>query len=149
MTVFYDLLDLIKDQLELDDFVNTVNFGSVDDVLLEKQDIYPYSHIILNSATHEGSYYRFNLSVIAMDIVDISKDEVTDIFIGNDNLHDVLNTQLAVLTRMIEVIRKDASTTVQLDGNPTLEHFTDRFEHGVAGWTATFDILMRHDMTKC
>ena len=32
----------------------------------------------------------FNISILAMDIVDESKDEVTDIFVGNDNEQDVL-----------------------------------------------------------
>lgn len=150
MNGFYYLLDTLKTQLELDDFVNTVNFGGIDEVLLQKQDIYPYSHILLNQATYEGSYIRYNVSVIAMDIVDISKTEVTDIFIGNNNLHDVLNTQEAVLVRMLEVFRRNTeATTLMLDGTPTLEHFTDRFEHGVAGWTATFDVLIKHGMTRC
>lgn len=150
MTVFYDLLDKIKTQLQADDFVNTVNFGGIDDILLQKQDIYPYSHILINSATYEGATIRFNMSVISMDIVNISNDEVTDIFVGNDNLHDILNTQLAVQTRMLEVLRRGADYhTYFFDGNADLEHFTDRFEHGVAGWTSTFDILVNHAMTKC
>ena len=150
MTSFYDVTQTIKDQLLLDDNCNTVNFGNIDDVLLNKQDIYPYSHLILNQATYEGKLMRFNLSVICMDIVDISNDTTTDIFLGNDNLHDVLNTQLAVITRLLEVLRKSSTAnTFMLDGNATLENFTDRFEHGVAGWTATFDIVINHAMTKC
>lgn len=150
MTTFYDLIETLKDQLELDDFVNTVNFGGIDDVLLQKQDIYPYSHILLNNATYEGAIIRFNMSVICMDIVDITNDAVTDIFVGNDNLHDVLNTQLAVITRLLEVLRRgDDANTFYLGDAPSLEHFTDRFEHGVAGWTATFDISIKHSMTRC
>lgn len=150
MTVFYDILDTLKTNLEADTFVNTVNFGGIDDVLLQKQDIYPYSHILLNSATYDGALIRFNFSVITMDIVDVSNDSVTDIFIGNDNLHDVLNTQLAVQTRLLEVLRRgDDHWTYNFDGTADLEHFTDRFEHGVAGWTSTFDLVAKHGMTKC
>ena len=147
MTVFYDILDTIKTQLEADDFVNTVNFGGVDEALLEKKDMYPYSHLILNSADLDGAIFRFNFSIIAMDIRDISNDETTNIFIGNDNLHDILNTQLAVLTRLKMVL--DSNDSFTIDGNTTFEHFTDRFEHGVAGWTMTFDILIKHNMTRC
>lgn len=150
MTTFYDLTQTIKTQLLLDDYCNTVNFGNIDEVLLNKQDIYPYSHLILNSAEYEGKVIRFNVSVICMDIVDISNDTTTDIFIGNDNLHDVLNTQLAVITRLLDVLRKGSSAnTFMLSDTANLEHFTDRFEHGVAGWTATFDITIQHGMTKC
>ena len=105
---------------------------------------------ILNGATYEGNLLRFDVSVIAMDIVDISNDKTTDIFIGNDNLQDVLNTQLAVLVRLLEVLRRgENANTFRLDGTPSFEHFTDRFEHGVAGWTVTLDIVVPHGMTIC
>lgn len=47
-----------------------------------------------------------HVSIVAMDIVDISKSEATDIFIGNDNEQDVLHTQLAVLNRAYEMLRR-------------------------------------------
>lgn len=150
MRAFYEITQTIKNTLLLDEFCNTVNFGGIDEVLLSKQDIYPYSHLILNGATYEGNTLRFDISVIAMDIVDISNDKTTDIFIGNDNSQDVLNTQLAVLVRMLEVLRRgENANTFKLDGTPSFEHFTDRFEHGVAGWTVTFDIVVPHGMTIC
>ena len=150
MRGYYIVTKTIKEQLELDKFVNTVNTGTIDEVLLRKADLYPYSHIIVNNSTYHGSTWGFNLSVICMDIVDLSKDEVTDIFLGNDNQQDVLNTQLAVINRMLEVLRRGANTKdYVLDGAPSCEPFIDRFEHGVAGWTVTFDILVPNDMTVC
>lgn len=150
MTVFYDVLDKIKTQLEADDFVNTVNFGTIDEALLNKQDIYPYSHFDVESVTHEGNTLRFSISIVAMDIEDISPDEETDIFIGNTNLHDIWNTQLAVLTRVIDVLRRGSDmNNYQIDGNPSFEKFNERFEHGTAGWICTFDLLTPNTMTVC
>ena len=150
MRGYYIVTKTIKEQLELDKFVNTVNTGTIDEVLLNKADLYPYSHIIVNNSSYNGSTWSFNLSVICMDIVDLSKDEVTDIFLGNDNQQDVLNTQLAVINRMLETLRRGANTKDYiLDGAPNCEPFVDRFEHGVAGWTVTFDILVPNDMTVC
>jgi len=85
-----------------------------------------------------------------MDIVDLSKDETQDVFLGNDNQQDVLNTQLAVINRMLEVLRRGEETNLyQLESNPNCEPFIDRFEHGVAGWTVTMDVLIANDMTVC
>ena len=125
MTGFYDITKTIKEQLELDDFVNTVSEGDIFDVDLKKQSIFPISHIMVNSCTHEGNVLRFNISVIAMDIVDKTNDENLDAFVGNDNEHDVLNTQLAVLVRMLEVMnRGDLRNGVyELSGTPTIEPF--------------------------
>jgi hypothetical protein len=88
---------------------------------------------------------------MAMDIVDISKDETTSLFDGNDNELDVLNTQLAILNRVYEMLRRGDlyDDSFQVTGAPNCEPFIDRFENKLAGWTMTFDVLFPNDMTIC
>ena len=90
---FYQVTQKIKDQLLLDENVTTVTTGDITDVDLSKQTIFPLSHLIINNATQEDGVWRFNMSILAMDIVDVSKEPTTDIFIGNNNEQDILNTQ--------------------------------------------------------
>ena len=151
MQGFYNITTVIKNQLLQDPFCNTVTIGDLFEVDLRKQTIFPLSHIIVNSADLENNVWRFNMSVISMDIVDKSKELTTDHFTGNDNEHDVLNTQHAVLNRLLEVLRRGSlyEEHYHLDGNPSLEPFTERFENYLAGWTATFDVLIPNDMTAC
>lgn len=147
MTGYYDILNYIKLELELIPFVTTVTQGAIDDVDLNKQTLFPLSHIITNSATPTSNTLTFNMSVIAMDIVDISKSETTDIFVGNDNELDVLNTQLAVLDRLYR--RIDQSDINIEISNPSFEPFTERFENLLAGWVLTFDVTIYNDMSVC
>jgi hypothetical protein len=150
MQAYYNVLKTIKDQLELDEFCNTVTQGDIDDIDLAKQTIFPLSHIIINSVTKRGNTLAFSMSLICMDIVDKSSDEVTDIFIGNDNEQDVLNTQLAVALRALEVFeRGSGQDTFQMRGEPTLEPFTERFENYLAGWAVSFEVLVPNTMTIC
>jgi hypothetical protein len=151
MVGFYTIIDKLKTELNSSPFVNSVTEGSIFNVDLAKQTIFPLSHIMVNTATFEENVMRFNVSIIAMDIVDISKDETTDVFRGNDNEQDVLNTQLAVLQRVYEVMRRGTLYTelFQVDGNPSCEPFTERFENLLAGWTMTFDVLVPNQMSIC
>jgi len=151
MKGFYNLTDKLKDALIAEPFVNTVTFGSLDDVDLNKQTIFPLSHIIVNNTTVGSKTLTFNVSILAMDIVDISKAKTTDIFVGNDNEQDVLNTQLALLTRVINTLQRgDLYTELyQVEGDVNCEPFVDRFENKLAGWAATFDVLIQNDMTIC
>ena len=150
MTAYYDILNTIKAQLEADVFVNTVTQGDIFDIDLTKQTIFPLSHVMVNSVNRESNILRFSVTVMCMDIVDKSKEETTDIFRGNDNEQDVLNTQLAVSLRMLEIFdRGDNVRTFRIDGDPTIEPFTERFENYLAGWAVTFDILVPNDMTIC
>jgi hypothetical protein len=93
----------------------------------------------------------FNMTVFVMDQVDISKDEPTDLFIGNNNEMDVLNTTLASLMRFSKQIRvgQVSEDGFQLQGTPTYEPFAERFKDYVAGWAMTFNIQTSHGMTIC
>ena len=148
---FYLLTETIEAQLLADVNVNTVSTGDIYDIDLSKQSIFPLSHIIINNVSAEEQVLRFNISVLSMDVVDESKEKTTDIFRGNNNEQDILNTQLGVLNKLVMVLRKGDLYNNQyaLDGNANCEPFYDRFENKVAGWTASFDVLVANDITIC
>lgn len=148
---YYILTEAIKNQLLNDVNVNTVTTGDIFDIDLSKQSIFPLSHIVINNVSTQESVLTFNISVLSMDIVDESKEETTDIFRGNNNEQDVLNTQLQVLNKLIQVLRKGVLYTdqYQLDGDANCEPFYERFENKLAGWTATFNVFVNNDITIC
>ena len=148
---YYQLTSTIEEQLRSTEFTNTVSIGDISKVNLNKQDIFPLAHMIVNSVTAEENVLRFNISILACDIVDQSKDITTDRFTGNDNEQDILNTQLLVLNKLIQKLRMGSLHTdmYQLDGDPTLSPFSDRFENELAGWTADITILIYNDIYIC
>jgi len=148
---FYQLTQTIKDELLQDKNINTVTTGDITDVNLNKQDIFPLGHIIINSVIDQENVLSFNISILACDIVNQSKELTVDRFTGNNDVQDILNTQLAVLNRLVQRLRKGNlySDMYQLEGNPSLTPFYDRFENQLAGWTATMDILIYNDIYIC
>jgi len=148
---YYQLTSTIEEQLRSTEFTNTVSIGDISKVNLNKQDIFPLAHMIVNSVTTEEQVLRFDISILACDIVDQSKDITTDRFTGNDNEQDILNTQLLVLNKLIQKLRMGSLHTdmYQLDGNPSLTPFSDGFENELAGWTADITILIYNDIYIC
>ena len=151
MKGFYQVTETIKNQLLADVNVNTVTSGDITRIDLSKQTMFPLSHIIVNNVGNEDNILRFNLSVLSMDVVDFSKEETVDIFRGNNNEQDILNTQLAVLNKLVQVLRGGTlhQDLYQLDGTPNLELFYDRFENEMAGWALTFDVLIPNEIDIC
>ena len=151
MQGFYQVTQAIKDQLLTDPNVKSVTTGDITNIDLSKQTIFPLSHMIIGNVNNEDNVLRFSLSILAMDIVNVSKEQTEDIFIGNNNEQDILNTQLAVLNKLVQVLRGgDLHTNkYQLDGTPTFEPFYDRFENEIAGWALTFDVLIQNDISIC
>ncbi len=148
---FYQLTETIKTQLLADINVNTVTTGDITDINLGKQDMFPLSHIIVNNVVVNEQTLDFNISILSCDIVNQSKLETTDIFTGNNDVQNILNTQLSVLNKLIQKLRMGNLHTdmYQLDGSPSLDPFYDRFENQLAGWTATMNIKIYNDIYIC
>ena len=147
MRQFYNITKTIKDTLEAHSQVNVVTFGDIFEIDLNKQTIFPLSHITVNQATFEGQTVRMSITLIAMDIVDETKEDPrsqNEPFFGTSNEQDILNTQLAVINDVVTELGKGTLYTdlYQLDGNPSCVPFSERFENLLAGWTATFDVLL-------
>jgi hypothetical protein len=151
MKGFYTVLETIKNNLLLDVDVKTVTTGDITKIDLSKQTIFPLSHIIVNNVGNEDNILRFSLSILSMDIVNVSKEETTNIFRGNDNEQDILNTQLLVLNKLVQVLRGGNlhQDKYQLDGTPSFEPFYDRFENEMAGWALSMDIIVPNEITIC
>lgn len=152
MKGFYEISQAIKNQLDDDAFVNTVTIGDIFKIDLNKQTIFPLSHIMINSANYNGKTFNYNVSVLCMDIVDESKEATTDLFRGNDNEQDVLHTQEMVARRLLEMLNRGDlyDDGFQLTNNSaSIEYFVDRFENKIAGVTMTFDVMTFNDMTIC
>lgn len=148
---FYLITQTIKDTLLADINVNTVTTGDLTEVDLSKQTIFPLSHLIINTVTVQEQVLNISLTLLSMDIVDVSKDVVADIFVGNDNEQDVLNTQLAVQNKLFGKLRQGTlfNDNYQLVGDPSCEPFYDRFENEMAGWSATFNVQIPNDINLC
>lgn len=151
MQVYYNILEMIRTQLLGDVNVNTVTTGDIFDVDLDKQTIFPLSHVMVNQATRKDRVYTLNISVLLMDIVDKVNHEATDKFRGNDNEQDVFNTQLSVGGRLVEMLKRGdlRDDNFELTNDPNFEPFTERFENSLAGWALTFDVDVPNTMTVC
>ena len=151
MNSFYNIIDKIKEVVTAEPFNHEITFGDIADIDLKKQSLFPLSHVMINSATINNNYVTFNMTIFFMDLVDISNEQVTDLYRGNDNRQDILNTQLALATRVIRVLQKSDlyKDKFELINSATCEPFTERFDNMLCGWAVTFDCGTNDEMTYC
>jgi|688.fasta_scaffold69051_4 hypothetical protein len=140
---YFKILDTLRAQLQATNLISTITDGQISDIDLAKQTIFPLAHIIINSASIEGKMQRFNITVLAMDILD-SKEKY-------DLEPSIMNAMLQALNRVHDIMKRGDLNPdyIMMDGDSTLEPFTDRFENKLAGWAMTFDVIMPSDMTIC
>lgn len=151
MNGYLTIIDKIKAQLETEEFVNSITEGSLLDIDLNKQTIFPLVHIIVNNFTFNEQTITCNLSILAMDNVDISKELVDDVYLGNDNKQYVLNTTLLILNRLYQQLKRGDlyDDNYQVLDTAIVEPFEERFENYIAGNTMTIDVVFQNDMSIC
>lgn len=150
MKAYTYLIDTLREAFEDIPLVTSITTGSLDDIDNYKQTLFPLVHIIVNNMSPESNILRFNVTIMAMDVVDISQGEITDRFRGNDNEQEVLNTTAIILIRVAELLRRgELNDRLEILGNASCEPFTERFENLLAGWAMTLDIILPNEMSIC
>lgn len=151
MKGYYNLTDTLYNFLITDALVNQVSKGSLDKITNAKKDMYPLAHVMIDSGAFESNTIRFQVVLIVMDILDYTKENLTDLYYGNNNEDDIHNQTIMICQRVFEDMRRgqmNEEYSIESD-TATFDLFTDKFTDDVAGCTMTFDVIMRNDMTIC
>ena len=153
MRQVYTVLDKLKEILRANGITKTVTFGDLTEVDLNKTTIFPLSHIAFGNVTFSEHILSASIRILCLDIVDVTKEKQTeDMMFGNDNLQDILNTQLQVVNDIQQEMRRgDAfSDNFQITTNVVAEPFLDNFENQLAGWGVTINIeVPTNELSLC
>jgi len=151
MRAVYEVLDKIKDKLRQSPNIQTVSFGDIMEVDLNKTTMYPLAHIGMGDVSFQEHTLRINLNLLLLDIVDDNRDPSTeDEFYGNTNLQDILNTLLAEANILVSDLKRGNSFTelYQIETDIVARPFLDRFENQLAGWGMDLIIIFPNNNTS-
>jgi len=148
----YDILDVLRDELRSHPAVNTVSYGDITDLDLDKTTMFPLSHLLIDSASYGERTITFSIKLLCADIVDYNQSENQfDEFYGNDNLHDVMNTQFQVINSLItKLMRGDLfKSNYQVTSTPSAEPFKESYGNVLAGWSTVIQIEVPNGVSIC
>ena len=152
MKSVYYILDEIRDHLRANGITNTVSFGDLSEIDTNKTTIFPLVHMDVENASPRGNVIEFRLLILSMGIVDQDyEEEAVDEFFGGNNLHDVYNEQLYVLTNLVETLRRGDlwDEQIRVVGDPEFQPFENRFDNQLAGWGGTITIQLPNNVSIC
>ncbi len=153
MRQVYTILDKIKTILRANGITKTVTFGDLTQVDLNKTTMFPLTHIFFGNVTFSDHIMSASVRILCLDVVDITKEKQTeDMTFGNDNLQDVLNTQLQVVNDIQQEMRRgnSFSDNFQVTSDIVAEPFQDNFENQLAGWGVTINIQVpTNELSLC
>ena len=153
MRQVYTVIDKLRVKIKENGITNTVTFGDILEVDLDKTTIFPLSHISMGDVLVSPHIINATIQLLCLDVVDkVSELTDDDIFYGNDNLQDILNTQLQVVNDIQQELRRGDlfEDNLQLTTDVTASPLIDNYENQLAGWAVTINIEMpNNEHTIC
>jgi hypothetical protein len=147
----YRVIDAIKVELESNPFCNKVTLGEMTEVDLAKMTTFPLANITMDNVTHSENSFTFQITIVNVDIVEISKDLPADNIYGNDNLIYIWTNQLYVINRLVARLREGNINDYiwQLEGDIQSDFINKEMENMLAGYSTTFNVTIPNDISKC
>lgn len=164
MRKVYDVITAVRNHFEYNDtFTNKVVFGDIDDVDLNKVQMFPLTQFWMQNSTFNRRTIQFTLNFLFLDVVDDDNTNIKgglfdlsksgDSFFGNSNFIDVLNQQHSVATDFLVSLTdyrgELAEQKYVLIGEPSAEMLYEKFENKLAGWGVSVTIEVPNDTAIC
>jgi hypothetical protein len=153
MRQIYEITDTVRNSISSNGITNKVTFGDLLQVDLDKTTMFPLAHITIGTSVFSDSTITIPLNILFIDIVDVNKEPTDDdIFYGNDNLQDVLNTQFQAANLIQSELRRGDlfDSLYQVLDDVSADPFLDNFENQLAGWSVDLNIVLpNNDISVC
>ena len=154
-SLYYNALDYFKTIMTNHPGIEVVTQGDIFDVDTEEYPAYPIGNILITNAVFNDSVTRYTCQLIVADKTKLKNNESTGPFnkqvipfFGKDDAVDIHANTLSIINDLLSYT-KYAVTNFEIDGDINCEAFKDRFENGLAGWVATFDLTTHNDRPRC
>ncbi len=143
MREFYTVIDFLKNLLQEDINVHTILHGLKSTMDINKKNIFPISHIQVTNSTIQTGYVGFTFEIVAVDLRNVSKQMVTDKWLGNDNELDNLNTTHAILNRLLTKLRNTRNDfRIELNNEPTCQPIIFEETNLLDGWRTEIELII-------
>ena len=151
MREFYTTIDFLKSLLQEDINVHTILHGLKSTMDINKKNIFPIAHIQVTNSTIQTGYVGFTFEVVAVDLRNISKQMVTDKWLGNDNELDNLNTTHAILNRLLTKLRNTRNDfKIELNNEPSLQPIIFEETNLLDGWRTEIELIIpNYEINVC
>tara|TARA_R110000744_G_scaffold284980_1_gene396455 strand:- start:351 stop:806 length:456 start_codon:yes stop_codon:yes gene_type:complete len=145
MIAYSELLRHIKSLADAEDYINTATMG--EELDLNMSNIFPLFNVDITGASFtSNATVSFDVTMVALDVRSINKENNTDKYYGNDNEIDNHNGTITVLNNIwVKMHREFAKNNITSSDNPSLEQITFSDKNLLDGWSISFTVELPSD----
>lgn len=154
-TLYYNALDYFETIMSNHPQITKVTTGELGDVDDREFPMYPLGNINILSSTISNSTTIHEIQLVIADKIK-NKDnesnpltnEQTISFYGVDDVIDILANTLGIINDLTSYTQYSVASFDIVD-DIICEPFMDRFNNGLAGHVATFNLVTHNDRPRC
>lgn len=145
---YNNVIDALKCVALSHGMVNNVSSGTVDEVDISANSVYPLVHIVPGNVTAGVQQLTFEFNILAMDLVKV--DDSNEQQVLSDTLQILIDIIAQYKNGLMLGVKQNEGIYGQSDDKDfTLEPFTERFDNVVSGFNCSFSITVPGTYFAC
>ena len=154
-SLYYNVLNYFKTIMRNHPSIQSVTYGDIDTIDDKQYPEYPLGNILITDTSFGTSTTTFNIQLIVADKQKVLNNESsgstnaqTIPFYGVDDMVDIHANTLSILNDLTAYTQRGVAG-FEINGDIVCTPFSDRFNNGLAGWSATFELTTHNDKNRC
>jgi hypothetical protein len=154
-TLYYNVLEYFKTIMTNHPSISRVSQGDIQTIDTDEFSQYPIGNVMITDANLGINTTDFTVQLIIMDKQKLRNNDSTGPtnqqtipFFGVDDMVDIHANTLAILNDLTAYTQRSVQS-FSIDENILCTPFADRFNNGLAGWSATFTLTTHNDKNRC
>jgi hypothetical protein len=154
-SLYYNVLNYFKTIMNNHPSIGHVTQGDIFSIDTREFPMYPIGNVLISNATFGTSTTDYRVQLIVADKVKNGNDDSfgasnsqTIPFFGYDDMVDIHANTLSVLNDLTAYTQRSVDG-FEINGDISCTPFADRFDNGLSGWSAEFDLTVHNDKNRC
>jgi hypothetical protein len=154
-SLYYNVLDYFKEIMSNHPSINQVSQGDIFEIDDYEFPYYPLGNILITDARFNNTQTIYTCQLIVADKVKLKNDESqgrtnaqTVPYFGTDDTVDIHANTLSIINDLLSYTQYSVQA-FDINNEIRLTAFKDKFDNGLAGWVANFELIAHNDRPRC
>ena len=154
-SLYYNVLNYFKTIMTNHPAIQSVSQGDIYDIDVNEFPAYPLGNILITNATFNDSETVYRCQLTIADKIKLKNNESVGVYnketipyFGTDDTVDIHANTLSIINDLTSYTQY-AVDNFEINADINCEAFKDKFENGLGGWVATFDLTTHNDRPRC
>jgi len=153
-TLYFNILNYFKTIMKNHPGIKLVSLGGLDNIDQKEFPMYPIGNVNIVDTRFGLSTTTYTVQLLVADKGENKKNESDEYnrqtvpFFGVDDDVSIFNNTLGILNDLTSYTQRGV-VGFEIADEIVCEPFVDKFNNGLCGWVATFNLITHNDKNRC